>query len=636
MENQAINIPPYSHSHYQLACASVMQDLVDCLLAEHFFGPQPLALYRGDEWLAHYGCTTPFGEPAGDARLWRWCCDEREQCHLVLLLRPGITQRWEKVPQTAVYLWQQGGNDWQALEPESFMNRVFAAQQGGQENAKGQALFLDVLTTSVWQTALSQAHRIDTDALMTRTNADFFQVMEQWASLRDRPYHPTAKAKQGLDVQEYCRYVAEFAAPVALNWVAVAKARLQCGDGISDAASQYPARYLLPPAEQAALQQELVARGIADTHIALPVHPWQFDHILEPQLGEVFRHGDCHRLDFSAARYLPTSSLRSMTPCFASADYLKLPMAVYSLGASRYLPAVKMINGGLSERLLRQARAKDALLEQRLYMCDESKWWAFMPPQATLFDEAPRHLSAMVRTYPAELFDNPDYRLLPMAALGTPLPVSRRHFFDDWLAYRGLSADAHGVETLFAELCRCFFDINFRLFRLGMLGEIHGQNAVLVWKAGEAHGVLLRDHDSLRIHVPTLEQHGMQDPVYRIKQGHANTLYHDRLDDLLFWLQTLGIQVNLRAIIDTLAETYALSAARLWQVMQMEINDAIDRTGFSSDTHAMLKTRLFDVPNWPQKLLITPMIARAGGPGSMPFGKGEVINPFQAIMGKSC
>ncbi|GAB7195381.1 hypothetical protein [Dickeya oryzae] len=90
----------------------------------------------------------------------------------------------------------------------------------------------------------------------------------------------------------------------------------------------------------------------------------------------------------------------------------------------------------------------------------------------------------------------------------------------------------------------------------------------------------------------------------------------------------------MRAIIDTLSLTYDLDAATLWGVMRTEINGAIDRAGFAADTQAMLKTRLFDVPNWPQKLLITPMIARAGGPGSMPFGKGEVINPFQAIIGK--
>ncbi len=135
--------------------------------------------------------------------------------------------------------------------------------------------------------------------------------------------------------------------------------------------------------------------------MALPVHPWQFEHVLDAQLGDVFAKGECQRLTFSAATVYATSSLRSMTPCFNSADYLKLPMAIYSLGASRYLPAVKMINGELSEKLLREVVGKDPTLSRSLHLCDEGKWWAFMPPQATLFDEAPRHLSAMVRQYPS-------------------------------------------------------------------------------------------------------------------------------------------------------------------------------------------------------------------------------------------
>jgi siderophore synthetase component len=363
----------------------------------------------------------------------------------------------------------------------------------------------------------------------------------------------------------------------------------------------------------------------------LPVHPWQLAHVLPAQLGDAFTSGDCQRLEFNAGQFFATSSLRSMTPCFDSADYLKLPMAIYSLGASRYLPAVKMINGGLSETLLRQARGKDERLQQSLHLCDEGKWWAFMPTEATLFDEAPRHLAAMVRSYPAELLADADCRLLPMAALGTSLPASDRHFFDDWMSYRDLPADTPSVLTLFRELCHSFFDINLRLFRLGMLAEVHGQNAVLVWQAGHVQGLLLRDHDSLRILVPWLERNGMADPCYRLKQGHANTLYHERPEDLLFWLQTLAIQVNIRAIIDTLAQVYSLPVTILWGSLREVLDELIETIEFDDDTRAMLKRQLFELPHWPQKLLLTPMIARAGGPGSMPFGKGQVVNPFHRL-----
>ncbi|UZE14053.1 IucA/IucC family protein [Pseudomonas sp. B21-053] len=600
-----------------MAADRVMQDLVDCLLAEHFFGTEPLNLVAP-------AADQPFSGLSAEQRIWEW------KGSIFVALRPGITQQWEKVPGTPVL----GRENGQLIElsPEVFMTQVLAGMTDRyQDNEKGFALFLDVLRTSVRQTELSLAHRVNSERLLEKSNADFFLTMEQWASLRDRPYHPLAKAKQGLNDAEYQHYQAEFARPVALNWVAIDRTLLQCGDGVTDLALDNPAEHLLPFALHAGLQHEMQQRGIYESHIALPVHPWQFDHVLETQLGDAFAKGDCQRLDFNDGDFYATSSLRSMTPCFNSADYLKLPMAIYSLGASRYLPAVKMINGGLSEKLLRQALGKDETLQEKLHLCDETKWWAFMPPDATLFDEAPRHLAAMVRGYPPALLEDRDTRLVPMAALGTPLPGSNQHFFDDWMAYRQLPANAASVMTLFRELSHSFFDINLRMFRIGMLGEIHGQNAVLVWKAGHAQGLLLRDHDSLRIFVPWLERNGLADPAYRLKKGHANTLYHERPEDLLFWLQTLGIQVNFRSIIETLALVYALPERDLWKAMGEVLNELVDTIDFDTEARAMIKQQLFEAPHWPQKLLLTPMIERAGGPGSMPFGKGQVVNPFHRL-----
>lgn len=83
---------------------------------------------------------------------------------------------------------------------------------------------------------------------------------------------------------------------------------------MTDLEQVYPARYLLPEALQVRLAGELRERGIGDSHVALPVHPWQFEHVLQAQLGEAFARGDCQRLDFSEATVFATSSLRSMTP----------------------------------------------------------------------------------------------------------------------------------------------------------------------------------------------------------------------------------------------------------------------------------------------------------------------------------
>lgn len=618
-----------NNTHHSIAADLVMQDLLDCLLAEDFFGSLDANLTEPAAWRAAHP-QAPFADLKVPHKVWHWHYDAAEQRGLAVALRAGITQAWEKVPGTPVLDVQ--GDSTRVLSPDSFMTLALKdVKVDALDNGKGIELFMDVLRTSVRQTALSLDHQVNTGGLLEKDGAAFFLAMEQWASLRDRPFHPLAKAKQGLDDAQYRQYQAEFDQPLALNWVAVAKASLTFGAGIDGLDGCQPAQYILSAAQRASLDAELRALGIADSHVALPVHPWQLERVLPVQLGAAFERGECRRLNFQEGSFHPTSSLRSLACAAAPADHIKLPMAVYSLGASRYLPAVKMINGGLSEALLRQGRERDPVLREALHICDESKWWGYMPDGGTLFDEAPRHLSAMVRGYPPKLFEDAATRLLPMAALGTPLPDSKRHFFDDCLSQRGLPAGSSSVLQMFSELCELFFDVNLRMFRLGMLGEVHGQNAVLVYEAGKASGLLLRDHDSLRLYVPWLERNGMLDPQYRIKKGHAQTLYHERPEDLLFWLQTLGIQVNLRGIIDTLERVYAVPAAQSWRVLRDSLAERIAALPFDEAARALLRRELFESETWPQKLLLRPMIERAGGPGSMPFGKGLVVNPLQRI-----
>lgn len=616
-----------------IAMELVMQDLLDCLLAESFFGP--LTLVNAQEWLAQQSDLildqyAAFKQPIEGSKIWQWHYDKVEQRSILVLLKAGITQAWERVPNSPVLLLQE--NQSQALTPEAFLRHALEGVKSRyQGNEKGLALFQETLALSVRQTALSLDHHVTSQNLLAKENGDFFRAMEQWASLRDRPYHPLAKAKLGLSDEEFVAYQAEFANTIVLNWVAVRKDWLQVGDGVDSTPEQQPAKYVLTNTQLASLNAEMQRLGLAKTHLPLPVHPWQFEHILQKQLDDAFAAGDCQRLTFVSEGFFASSSLRSMMSTVTPANHVKLPMAVYSLGASRYLPAVKMVNGGYSEALLKQVKQKDEVLSQRLFLCDEGVWWAYMPPNGSLFDEAPRHLSAMIRQYPKALLNNPNTRLMPMAALGTPLGGSQEHFFDEWLSYRQLAPTGESVVSLFRELSASFFDINLRMFRQGMLGEVHGQNAVLVWHDGYAQGLLLRDHDSLRIYVPWLEENGMQDPNYCIKPGHANTLYHDSPEGLLFWLQTLGIQVNMRSIIETLAYCYSLDKAQLWRVMGEEIRRCIELIDFSKNMRNMLCHELFERATWPQKYLLSPMIDRAGGPGSMPFDKGEVVNPFQQL-----
>lgn len=621
----------------------VLQDLIDCLFAEQFFDGAEQELLSLAQWRAfcdrHPGLADQVplpGLPAG-SRIWRWSI-AKAPFHCVLVpVVSGIVQPIGRIRATPAYAVQfdSGKNAFHVhrLDALGFMELVIAHSEEGflGTNKEGAALFLEWLREAVQQTAWSMAHDVDMQRLLAKKPADFFQTLEQYSSLRDRPFHPVAKAKKGFAKEDYQQYMAEFGRDVQLHWVAVNQNDLDCGAGVADVGQTRPEQFLLTEAQQAELRQEMQQRGLEQSHVALPVHPWQLRHVLPKLLTADFASGACVPLDYRQGSFLPTSSVRSLAPKTGSHHHLKLPLGIYSLGASRYLPAIKMINGQRSEKLLHQALAKDSVLAQRVFICEETKWWAYLPEQANLFDEGPRHLSAMVRSYPAPLLQDPGYRLIPMAALGVLMPGDEHHFFDEWLQYRQLAADHASVQMLFKELCETFIDINLRMFRLGMLAEVHGQNAVLVWRDGQAFGLLLRDHDSLRVHVPWLNRHGMADPEYQLKPGHANTLYHETPEDLLFYLQTLAIQVNLRAIIEVLAIRYGIAEQTLWRVLHGVLVQAIDRTGFSEDARTLLQQRLLHDPSWPLKLLIRPMIERAAGPGSMPFGKSLTQNPFQHV-----
>lgn len=619
------------------AAQIVLQDLLDCLLAEQFFDMSGPALLSPDQARTRYGRHLPLPDMPPGGLVWQWTITEQPLHSVLVPVERGIVQPLQCLPgaQAQELSPDASGEGFQAarLGPIRFMELLLAHPPDDfiPQNAEGAALFLEWVRESVQQTAWSLAHKVDTAKLLERSPAAAFQVLEQCASLRDRPFHPVAKPKKGFTKEDYHAYMAEFGNEVPLNWIAIERNTIASGNGIEDAFAARPEHFLLTESQQAALQEELRRRGVAGSHVALPVHPWQLRHMLPQMLGPELRDGVCVPLDFQNGGFLPTSSVRSLAPVSESHHYLKLPLGIYSLGASRYLPAIKMINGQRSESLLRQAMALDSELAQRVFICDETKWWSYLPQHATLFDEGPRHLSAMVRSYPPALMDDPECRLVPMAALGVPLPPEATHFFDEWLRQRELAAEAGPVLTLFRELCDSFFDINLRMFRLGMLAEVHGQNAVLVWRSGRIEGLLLRDHDSLRIHVPWLERQGLADPVYSLKPGHANTLYHDTPEDLLFYLQTLAIQVNLRAIIEVAAQRYAVTAVQLWSVLGESLQQAIERVDFPAEARAMLRQRLFEAQAWPLKLLVRPMMERAAGPGSMPFGKSLTSNPFRSL-----
>ncbi|MEW4369761.1 IucA/IucC family protein [Paenibacillus kandeliae] len=619
----------------RIAEQQICRDLMNALLAEQFFpldesewvqwddAPQEIR-ERYSEEMKTVAANTAESE---HSTWWVYVSDE-----LLFLAMDSIRLCREWVANSPVYVRstseasEQLESSWQHLhEAGEIADRILSLKLTTDEFAQpGVAEFITGIRTAVQQLSLS----LNPESLQTLMDRqpesayEWYVYAEQVAALRDRPFHPSSKAKTGFSEQDCLDYAAEFGTSIPLRWLAVQHTHIQQGkEGDSLMLTD-----LLSDAEQQSLHTELRSLGLStEQYMLLPVHPWQLEHVILPRFASELEQRILVVLTTEVGHVQATSSLRSMAPKQPNTTMLKLPVSVLSLGAARYLPVVKLLNGLSGERMLRQAVECDAQLQNKVWLCHENHWWGYMPSDMGLYDDHPRHLAAQLRLYPEVLLDE-QYRIVPMAALGVQMKDT--HLLT---ALLGRSLSATEATTFYRQLSTLFYDVVMRLFTIGVVPEIHGQNCCVVLRDGVPHSLLFRDHDSVRLHPPYTEKHGIADPQYHIRPGYSNSLYNETLEKLIFYVQSLGTQVNLAAIMESLSEVYGADERQLWQITSAAWQQALDEVDLPEDDRELLHRCIFQAEQWPTKLIVRPLLEADGVPGAMPSGKGKGHNPFYRL-----
>ncbi|WP_339307005.1 IucA/IucC family protein [Paenibacillus sp. FSL L8-0435] len=602
----------------QAAERRIMADLMNAFLSEQLL---PLEGYSFNDFAK---------APAPFRRLYKEY-DSEEHNHnvasryrlhtqgVLCLVETGVRQGTQWVQGSPIYEEKPDGS-WVLLDSPVEVGRAVLQKALSDEAyaQPGVAEFLASLDIAVEQYALGweQVQYLSTN--VPASAYEWFIKGERVAALRDRPFHPSSKAKVGFNAEDVTRYAAEFGKAISLRWVAIRLDAVQqgCEDGMS-------ILDVLDDVQRGVVEAEFTRKGITlDEYLPMPVHPWQLEHVILPRFTGEVEEGSIVVLDVEGGDVQATSSLRSMAPSTESTLMFKLPVSVLSLGAARYLPVVKLLNGLAGERMLRQAVACDETLKDKVYMCEEQNWWGFMPESMGLFDDHPRHLAAQIRVYPSELLDD-DYKVIPMAALGVNL--EGHHLLTDILGDNPSSTD---VVDFYNNIATTFYDIVMRLFKVGVVPEIHGQNCCLVLRDNQVKGLLFRDHDSVRLHQPYLDKHGIADPAYHIRPGYSNSLYNETVQKLIFYVQSLGTQVNLAAIMKALSEVYHIPETKLWEITEQAWKEALQHVQLPESDRAELAHAIFESREWPVKLVVRPLLEADGVPGAMPSGKGIGWNPF--------
>ena len=469
------------------------------------------------------------------------------------------------------------------------------------------------------QAALAAVHE---PAIIARAAAapDDMLSWEALSCLKDRPFHPLARAKD-WDESDGTVYSPETGASFALRWAALPRDRVLARTGSGQPLSDF----LLDRIQREALAETARACGAGgDAYLWLPVHPWQWERLNRTGPSDLT---DCIDLGTGPGAVVPTASLRSLAVVGRSGAHLKLALSVNVLGAVRVLPPRYLHNGVLASACLECLQQRDDWLAARLRLCDEKDWWALR--QRDALQAEPGELACMIRRYPAMA----GATFIPMAALPVVSAEGTLPAFDHLI---GPPRRESEVWALFADIVRALLELGLRCFAYGVMPELHGQNVVLAFQGQRIAALVLRDHDSLRICPPLMQAQGVAAPNYVIDRSTPNTLELNTPRELLAYLQTLAIEVNLYAILAALAERYGREEAHGWHIVRTVLEGCLERVPLPTDIASQTRTLLLDEPSWPFKQVLAPLLGRPSFGTGMPSAMGRLSNPLLPVERNEC
>lgn len=596
--------------------ATILRELMDAALQEDLYG---LSEHLETRRVAPFPrCDVLL--PLRSDELYAWIWDHGSNSAIVFRARCGDplqTHRFSRPPALAL-----ATGTARELSPAEVVS--WLARTPGQVTPPGQGRLIKDLHLAEGQSQVAREAVPEIAGELGRPRP-VLSTWERLAALRDRPFHPVARAKREWSVNDYRRYGAESGLCSLLHWFAIRRDHVARGTATGD-----PADWLLCSADRQALAAEFEVKGLAsDDYLAMPAHAWQASNVLPHLFADEIDRGTVVPLSVPLGVVQPTASIRTVIPIASSGIHLKLPLAVSSLGALRPLPPRYLHNGAQAQHVLAELRARDPVLHESLRLCDETQWWCYARDEYDLLADRPGHLACNLRLYPG----GEDRELIPMACFAVSMPDGSVPAFDYLLRRRGDSGP-QAVLAVLEQLATLLCKLGLACFRAGVMPEVHGQNVLVELAGADIRTLILRDHDTLRIHEPWIEAVGLTPPDYRIDRSTPNTLILSEPEMLLAYFQTLGLQVNLRAIGHTLAEAYAdISEVTVWSVIDRALRQAMAEVDLHGAPAAVVESSLFNASHWPHKLILSPLLRQTTTGTGMPSGLGRVPNPLRHLGG---
>ncbi len=340
--------------------------------------------------------------------------------------------------------------------------------------------------------------------------------LERIAAIEERPTNPSAKIRRGMSAAESFVYAPEFVDRVDLRFVAVE----------GEAVLQASARDEPPLTDrlfstfdglETAVRRSLSSGGDPSDHVVLPVHPWQFHHVLPSR----FAGERVVPVDGFTAAAAPLLNLRTVVPYPRSdgpvhPSHLKLSIDVQKTSSVRTVPPVEIHDGPRLTDVLRDVEEREGF--ESFGFLAETAAACYRPPEVASVDdwwEEGGSLAALVRTNPHDhrLVDDDSIPVTAASLLATPPDRERPlvcGFVDRFAGASGSDGPAAAAAFLDAYLEVLLPEQLRLLSEYGIALDMHLQNVCLVFDDDAVPtATLFRDFGGIRLLADRLAARGI-------------------------------------------------------------------------------------------------------------------------------
>lgn len=413
--------------------------------------------------------------------------------------------------------------------------------------------------------------------------------------------HPLAKLRRGFTAAESEAYGPENGLPLEMRLVAVNAELLQTsttGSLEREMHTHYPHHLRIARAELHKTHPNLARRAQI-----IPVHPWQWQHIIATEFAELIEAGDIALIQSCTIAAYPTISVRTVLPVAPSATgkrpFIKTAMDVILTSTRRSMsqdsalgtPDVAQLVEDLAFRLDRENAC-----EQQVRVVRETAGVAYKGTEAvararglsTLWreDVGPRIEVDETALSACVLRGQPPGEVAPLAAL---------------VAGHETLRGGTGAVGLIRDYARDLLSMTMPLmWTYGVALESHLQNTMVrvAWADSsgkdnpvEYRGLVLRDFSGLRMYRPRLEAAGLTVPAC---PGAVTAT--DNMREFLDKGYYANVFANLSGMIEAIVEADpTTTSAQLWAAVREVLEEVITAFGRANVPDADLEHLLAPV-----------------------------------------